>query len=128
MAVSDHLGITAQPREVLGHDAPGIAALIRRVDAQIVVVGLPLDRKGEVGRQARKVLKFVDKLRPLLADGVDVQTWDERFSTAQAERSLIDGGVRRDRRTQLIDMVSAALILQSWLEAQPASNEGSGEP
>ena len=120
VAVSDDLGITAQPREVLGHDAVAVADVVRRVDAERVVVGLPLDHRGEIGRQARKVMKFVDRLRPLLPEGVAIDTWDERFSTAQAERALIEGGVRRDRRRQVVDLVSAALILQSWLEARSA--------
>ena len=63
------------------------------------------------------MLAFVKHLEPLLAEGVEVETWDERFSTAQAERALIEGRVRRARRKQVVDMVSAALILQSWMEA-----------
>lgn len=83
-------------------------------------MGLPLDHRGEVGRQARRVLKFMEQVRALLPEGVELLTWDERFSTAQAERALIEGGVRRQRRKQVVDMVSAALILQSWMEAQGA--------
>jgi putative Holliday junction resolvase len=117
VAVSDDLGITAQPRDVLGHDHQAVANLIARVGAVRLVVGLPLDPRGEEGRQARKVRRFLERLEPLLPDGVTVEMWDERFSTAQAERALIEGGVRRGRRKQVVDMVSAALILQSWLEA-----------
>lgn len=120
VAVSDDLGITAQPRDVFGHDPAAVARLVVLVDANRVVVGLPLDHRGEVGRQARRVLKFVDKLRPLLDDAVEIDTWDERFSTAQAQRVLIEGGVRREDRKQVIDKVSATLILQSWMDGQAA--------
>ncbi len=117
VAVSDSLGITAQPWAVLDHDPRAVADLISNLSADRLVVGLPLDHRGEVGRQARRVLAFVKHLEPLLAEGVEVETWDKRFSTAQAERALIEGRVRRARRKQVVDMVSAALILQSWMEA-----------
>ena len=117
VAVSDALGITAQPWAVLDHDPRAVADLVSKLSAQRLVVGLPLDHRGEVGRQARRVLAFVKHLEPLLAEGVVVETWDERFSTAQAERALIEGRVRRARRKQVVDMVSASLILQSWMEA-----------
>ena len=127
VAVSDPLGITAQPREVLEVDRaqPGavvevIARLVTAVGAERVVAGLPLDQSGEVGRQARRVLELVERLRARLE--VPVETWDERFSTAAAERALLEGGVRRAKRRQVRDKVAASLILQSWLDARPASS------
>ncbi len=123
LALSDPLGLTAQPwdvQETSPQDpdaAPrAIAALAERLDVGRVVAGLPLDRQGEVGRQARAVLDFLERLEAHLS--VPVETWDERFSTAAAERALLEGGVRRARRRQVRDKVAASLILQSWLDAR----------
>ena len=123
VAVSDPLGLTAQPWDVQETSptdpdaaAVALAALAARLDVTCVVAGLPLDQRGEVGRQARRVLEFLDRLRAHVS--VPVETWDERFSTAAAERALLEGGVRRARRRQVRDKVAASLILQSWLDAR----------
>jgi len=125
LAVSDPLGITAQPYDVYTTSRDGtdvdvaeLAGLVDSLGVERVVAGLPLDRRGEVGRQARSVLVFLDRLGARL--DVPIETWDERFSTAAAERALLEGDVRRARRRQLRDKVSAALILQSWLDARSA--------
>ena len=123
LALSDPLGITAQPYDVLPTSPAGteatldeIARLVRGLDVMCVVAGLPLDHHGEMGRQARAVLDFVERLRARLP--VPVETWDERYSTAAAERALLEGNLRRSRRRELRDKVAAALILQSWLDAR----------
>ena len=125
VAVSDPLGFTAQPWDVQETSptdpdaaAVALAALAARLDVTCVVAGLPLDQRGEVGRQARRVLDFLDRLRAHVS--VPVETWDERYSTAAAERALLVGGVRRARRRQVRDQVAACLILQSWLDARGA--------
>ncbi len=121
VAVSDPLGITAQSREVLSarspeEDAAAIAALAKEVEAIRIVVGLPLDQNGEIGPQAAKVLAFVDILREVL--DMDIVTQDERFSTAAAQRALIDANMRRKKRKNVIDMVAAQHILQTYLDRQ----------
>ncbi|HOF42156.1 MAG TPA: Holliday junction resolvase RuvX [Candidatus Hydrogenedentes bacterium] len=121
IAVSDPLGITAQGREVLSarspeEDAAAICALAKEVEAIRVVVGLPLDQNGEIGPQAAKVLAFVETLRELL--DIDIVTQDERFSTAAAQRALIDANMRRKKRKSVIDMVAAQHILQTYLDRQ----------
>ena len=123
VALSDRLGLTAQPHSVIDRDprdrggAVGtVAALVRSTGAERVVAGLPLDLSGEVGRQARLTLIFVEALEERLE--VPVETWDERFSTAAAERALLEGNVRRAKRRQVRDKVAAALILQTWLDAR----------
>ncbi|MGI6458589.1 MAG: Holliday junction resolvase RuvX [Candidatus Hydrogenedentales bacterium] len=121
VAVSDPLGITAQGREVLSarspeEDAAAIAALAKEVEAIRIVVGLPLDQNGEIGPQAAKVLAFVDILREVL--DMDIVTQDERFSTAAAQRALIDANMRRKKRKNVIDMVAAQHILQTYLDRQ----------
>ena len=91
-----------------------IRKVVEERAAVTVVVGLPLDQHGEVGVQARKVLEFVDVLRDALE--IEVVTQDERFSTAAAERMLIQADVSRKGRKKVIDKVSAQLILQLYLD------------
>jgi putative Holliday junction resolvase len=125
VAVSDPTGTIATPRQVLarkGHtdDAAAVVALARELDARAVVVGLPLELDGTVGHRARLVNKFVAVLEPALRElpaAPRVYTWDERFSTAAAERALIEADVSRAKRKQVIDAAAAQFILQGWLEA-----------
>ena len=98
-------------------DVKAIKALVREREAGEVVVGLPRNLAGEIGPQAEKVLAFVEDLRAALP--VPIVTWDERFTTAMAQRALIEGGVSRRARKESVDQVSAVLILQSYLDARP---------
>jgi putative Holliday junction resolvase len=79
-----------------------------------MVLGLPLDLSGKEGDAARRVRDLGAKLTAYLQR--PVHYWDERFSTAAAERSLIEGNMRRKQRKQVINHVAAALILQSYLD------------
>lgn len=127
LAVSDPDGIMAMAWETMarrGEDAD-VTELLVRIEAREVgrvVVGLPLELDGREGHRARRVLRLVDVLRERLAARpgapVDVVTWDERFSTAAAERALIEADVSRKRRKEKIDAVAAQMILQGWLDAQ----------
>ncbi len=119
MAVSDPLGITAQPlpairRESDEKDIEAIAAAVRRYEVGGVVIGLPLHLDGGEGEQARKAIRFGEKIRERL--GVPVETWDERMTTAQAERHLIESGVSRGKRREVRDSLAAVFILQSALD------------
>lgn len=125
VAVSDPLGITAQGREVLCVSSPqkdiaAIKNIVNETAAVRIVAGLPLDQNGEIGSQAEKVLNFVETLRNAL--DIDIVTQDERFSTAAAERALIGANMRRNKRKNVIDMVAAQHILQTYLDRQ--SNSG----
>ena len=117
IAVTDELGITAQPVDVVKSTVADVADIVRRLGAERVVAGLPLDMRGETGKQARRVLAFLDRLGEAL--DIPIETWDERFSTVLAERVLLEADVRRSRRKQVRDKLSASIILQSWLEAHP---------
>jgi putative Holliday junction resolvase len=124
VAVSDELGLMAHARATLrragtARDVAAVAAELQREGADRIVVGLPLTLEGEIGPRARRVLVLVEALRARL--GVPVETWDERFSTAAVERALIDSGMRRARRKEVIDQEAAAFILQGWLDAQRGS-------
>jgi len=120
VAVSDPLGITAQPLDTYtrvgyGPDVRHMAALAARYETDQVLCGLPRNMDGSAGSQAEKVRAFAAELQKA---GLHVSYWDERMTTVSAERALIEGGVRRDARKQKVDMVAAAVILQAFLDAQ----------
>ena len=120
LAISDELGITAQPLGYLASasrraDLLAIAKLVEEREATRLVVGYPLLLSGEEGTRAREARETAERLRKTVA--VPVELWDERLTTAQAERELVGDGVRRSRRRKVIDSLAASLILQSWLEA-----------
>lgn len=119
VAVSDPLGITAQTlpairREGNRKDIETIGALVLRYEVQGFVVGLPLYEDGNESPMAANARKFAEKLHE--TTGLPVEMWDERFSTAQAERTLIEAGVRREQRKELRDSLSAAFFLQAYLD------------
>ncbi len=121
VAVSDALGITAQRLALversasLSQDVNVIATLADQHQARAIVVGLPLTMKGEQGEQAQKVLTFVEALRARVQCPVEMA--DERLTTVQGQRALLETDTSRKQRKQLIDQVAAQLILQSYLDA-----------
>jgi putative holliday junction resolvase len=122
IALSDPLGITAQPFEVIDRKKSNpherIATLVREHEVDRIVVGYPLQLDGQPGLAARAVDEFIAALTTKLDPQMPIERWDERLSTAEAERSMIAGGARRARRRQSIDKVAAAIILQSYLDAR----------
>ena len=120
VALSDPLGITAQPLEVIDRRRQDLfdrlTALVHEHEVQRVVVGLPLQLDGQTGQAARAVHEFVAELTKRVDAPIDL--WDERLSTAEAERAMISGGARRAERKKKIDSVAAALILQAYLDAR----------
>lgn len=122
IAVADPTGLIASPHRVLarrGHaaDAAAVAALVRETDAAAIVVGLPLELDGAEGHRARLVRTFIAALAATLPD-TKIHAWDERFSTAAAERTLLEADVSRARRRRVVDALAAQFILQGWLDAQ----------
>jgi putative Holliday junction resolvase len=127
LALSDPLGLTAQPleplvRTALRRDLRRLAELISSNDVVTVVVGLPLLLSGAEGEAARRAREFADALRRR-TPGTEVVLWDERLTTAEAERTMIQGGVRRRRRRRVVDGLAAVLILQGYLEARETRGE-----
>ena len=127
LALSDPDRIVASAWETLRRrgeaaDLDDLLARIRAREVGRVIVGLPLELDGRVGRRARRVLLLVEALRERLdavpGERIPVDTWDERFSTAAAERAMIEADVSRKRRKEKIDAVAAQVILQGWLDAQ----------
>ncbi len=122
VALSDPLGMTAQPLVTLRRDRNifiSLAHLLDRHEVGMVVVGLPRSMTGEIGPQAEKVLAFVRELRS--ATEVPVEMVDERFSTAEARKMLIEADVSRRGRKTVIDKVSAALILEVYMKRRESS-------
>jgi putative Holliday junction resolvase len=121
LALSDPLGLTAQPIGVLRPDrardtADEIADLARLHEVTTVVVGLPLLMSGLEGRKAGEVRYLCARLAKRLP-GVRIELWDERLTTVQAERAMIAGDVPRKRRREMADSLAAVLILQSYIDA-----------
>jgi putative Holliday junction resolvase len=121
LALSDELRITAQPLGLIevGGGKTGIEeviALIAEHDVAEIVLGMPFTLSGEIGRAASQVLHFARELRH--RTGLSVATCDERFSTVEGERVLIEGGVKRKKRKKKVDSVAAAIVLQSYLDAR----------
>jgi putative Holliday junction resolvase len=81
-----------------------------------IVVGLPKTMAGEIGVQARKVLEFVEALKNNFK--ININTWDERLTTVEAEKTLISAGLSREKRKKVIDKSAAAYILQSYLDSK----------
>ncbi len=126
VAVADPSGTIASARSILarrGHaaDAAAVLELVRSETVSTIVVGLPLELDGQIGHRARLVQRFIAVLEAALKDlpaPVTLYTWDERFSTAAAERTLLEADVSRARRKLSIDALAAQFILQGWLDAQ----------
>lgn len=121
VAISDPLGLTAQPLPVIERegdrkDIAAIGKLASGAGVVSVVVGLPLLLNGEEGPQASRARTFGERLSAELS--LPVVLWDERMTTVQSERHLIDSGVRRERRRELRDSLSAMFLLQSFLDRQ----------
>jgi putative Holliday junction resolvase len=95
-------------------DPNAILELARSREAGAIVVGLPRSLDGSLGPQAESVLTFAESLKRRTR--LPVLTWDERFTTRLANQTLIEADVSRRRRKDLVDQVSAVLILQSYLD------------
>ena len=120
VALSDPLGWTAQGLDVItgGGGAKGDIRRIKEIavkhEVGKVVVGLPLNMDGSAGPRAEKARDFAGRLAAAL--GLPVELWDERLTTAEAERLLIEADVRRAGRRRVIDKMAAVLILQNYLD------------
>ena len=121
VAVSDIMGITAQGvktirRESKKKDIEELKNIIKERQVNKIVSGLPKNMNGTLGPQGEKVIKFCELLEE--ETGIKIEYWDERLSTVAAERTLIQGNVRRENRKGVIDMVAAVIILQGYLDRQ----------
>jgi putative holliday junction resolvase len=120
IALSDELKIIAQPLEFIAAEPfADVVARLRELvcdkQVELILVGLPRNMDGSYGPAALRVRDFVAALKEALT--VPLRTWDERLTSAQANRVLIQGNVRRDKRKEKVDKMAAAILLQSYLDS-----------
>ena len=121
LAISDPLGITAQGLETLQrknkrHDLAQLERVIRDYDVQEIVVGLPLRMSGAEGTQAAKIQAFAEDLRRHFK--LPVHFWDERLTSAEANRLLRKTDLSIAKRAKAVDRLAAVLILQGWMQSR----------
>ena len=121
VAVSDELLLTAQGRETIYRNSPAadMAKIKKIVDedgVSEIIAGLPINMDGSQGPKAREILEFVQKLEKTVA--IPIHTWDERLTTVQAERTLLEADISRAKRKLSIDKLAAQIILQSYLDSR----------
>jgi putative Holliday junction resolvase len=116
LAVSDPLGVVAQPLDVVPRDdaLDDIAQRTADLDVDQIVVGIPLRLDGSHGPEAEAAETFARNLEEQL--GVPVARWDERLSTKQAERAMRTGGSDARHQRGVVDKVAAAVVLQAYLD------------
>ncbi|HSO71729.1 MAG TPA: Holliday junction resolvase RuvX [Thermodesulfobacteriota bacterium] len=122
VALSDPLTITAQSltsihRTSLAKDLEAILRLVEAHQVEELVIGLPINMDGSRGGAVDKVETFIEHLNALLT--IRIIRWDERLSTVAAERILLEGDLSRAKRRKVIDRLSAAIILQGYLDSRP---------
>ena len=123
VAISDHLGITAQGIEIirreresmLRHTLSRLEELIVEYQVEEIVLGFPKNMNDTVGERAQKSLEFKDKLER--RTGLPVTMWDERLTTVAADRAMIEAGIRRENRKEYVDKLAAVFILQGYLDS-----------
>jgi putative Holliday junction resolvase len=123
VAISDPLGITAQGLETIRRqnkrlDFEKLEHVVRQYQVAEIVVGYPLRLSGAEGVQAEKMQRFAEELRKKFS--LPVHLWDERLSSAQADRVLRETEMSIKRRGEVVDRLAAVLILQGWMDKQSA--------
>ncbi len=121
IAISDEMQTIAQPLEFIA--AEPFDGVVRRLNeimaakpVELVLIGMPRNMDGSYGPAAEKVRGFIEALKGKIA--VPIRTWDERLTTAQANRFLIAADVRRRDRKEKVDKTAAAILLQSYLDSK----------
>jgi putative Holliday junction resolvase len=121
LAISDEMGLIAQPLDFF--DAEPLEDFLKRLKDVIdtknvgeILVGVPRNMNGTYGPAAEKAREFAGRLRETFP--IPVKTWDERLTSVQANRVLIESGMRRDKRKIKVDQTAAAILLQSYLDSR----------
>ena len=124
VAISDPLGLTAQGIEIIRReDENKLRKSLRRIEELIseyqveeIVLGFPKNMNNTIGDRAQKSLELKEMLE--IRCGLPVIMWDERLTTVEANRTLMESGVRRENRSKYVDMIAAVFILQGYLDAK----------
>ena len=124
VAVSDLLGITAQPIEIVRRDKENqlrktlqrIETLIKEYEISLIVLGLPKNMNDTSGDRVAKTMEFKAMLER--RTGLEVELMDERLTTVSAQKSMIASNMNRKKRHQMVDTMAAVIILQSYLDSQ----------
>ncbi len=119
VAVSDELKIIAQPLEyILAEPFADFLTRLKKIliekEIDLILIGNPRNMDGSYGPAAQKVETFVGVLKTAIT--VPIKLWDERLTSSQANKILIQSGVRRDQRKEKVDKMAAAILLQSYLD------------
>jgi putative pre-16S rRNA nuclease len=125
VAISDELQLLAHPLETIpANQQPvsRVAELVREKNIDHLVIGIPKRMNGQIGSAAAEVLEFVEKLRAILP--CPIITWDERLTTAAANRALRDAGKKTRQTRGYVDQVAAQMILQSYLDSRAVKAAG----
>lgn len=118
MAISDPLGITAQPLPYIMNDRSmfvQLKAIIEKFGIEIILLGYPRQMSGKEGIAASKVRSFGENIKK--ETDLPLKMWDERLTTKMAEKSLINAGMSREKRKELVDSISASMMLQSYMDS-----------
>lgn len=124
VAVSDLSGTIATPRTVIQRsgsktrDHQVVKALIEEEEAELLIVGLPLNMNGSYGPAAKGAVAEAAEMASVV--GVPVETFDERLTTVSADRALMEANISATNRRKLVDKVAAAVMLQAWLDGKAA--------
>lgn len=124
VAISDPMGLTAQGLEIIRREEENklrkslrrIEELVQEYQVKEIVLGFPKNMNNTIGERAEKSLQLKETLERRL--GLPVVMWDERLTTVEADRTLIEAGVRRENRKKYVDMIAAVFILQGYLDAK----------
>src|SRR5687767_4238821 len=122
VAVSDETKTIATPLEYIPAEPMDkvierLQELIREKDVELILIGMPRNMDGTYGPATDKVKEFIAALQPHIT--TPIKTWDERLTSVMANRALLQGNVRRDKRKQTVDKMAAAVLLQSYLDSRP---------
>jgi putative Holliday junction resolvase len=131
VAISDELGITAQgfktiKRKAMEDDLRELDTIISQFQIEKIVVGLPKNMDGSLGKQAEFVLGWIEDLKNKIQ--LPIETWDERLSTVEASKTLLKADLSRKKRKGVIDKLAAVLILQGYLQQIGSRKEEPFEP
>ena len=112
-------GVETIRRTSVERDFTRIGELIKEHEVSTLVVGYPKNMNGSIGERAQICEAFAEELRNRFP-ACKVVLWDERLSTVAAEKVLVDADMRRNKRKKIIDMMAAVVILQNYLDSNPA--------